>query len=597
VRPTGFRGDPCAEIGAEKWRNAWGDPILPSGNAFFFSFPGSVEMLALHPWQGRGALLAAIAIAAGCTAGVYPPPAKNVSAGEPELARGDVAHRELTPEPAPHDAAAKSGEVHKTDAPQELAPAPSHASPENAVQPASVVGPVAPVQPDRARLYAPAGLVKIYDRPDRDAPVIGAFRAGQSVVMKDTNLTPDRQYKREYLCDEGWYPIEPRGFVCVGGGDHATKDGEDARVLAARAALPDTASDYPFHYGVSVGAPQYRRIPTAEEQREHEKDLDAYLAHPAPADEDKGGTVDTRPSGQLPAPVLMRYLQVANPPLLNEKDAYAGMKVSWTQEFDANGRTWLLTPDMTFVPKDKVRQKKQLPNLKGIALREHPEMKLPLAFFWTGNTPAMRMNAQKQLEPSDKVFTRHTFAKASLEQVQGPHGIVYWRVDGDWYVPYNSVSMIKKAEWLPPGVQPKDKWVEVRVSWGYLVAYEGIEPVYVTAISPGMDGVGNTSYSTARGRQYVQWKLLSGDMSGRDKGTDWYVQEVPWVQYYKDNFALHGAWWHDDFGRPKSHGCINISPPDARHLFNWMDPPLPEGWYAVSPYAPAAPSTLISIRP
>ena len=458
-------------------------------------------------------------------------------------------------------------------------------------------GPIEPKPADeRGRLFAPAGLVRIFDKPHRDAPVIGAFRGGQSVAMKDSTLTPDRKLNREYLCDEGWYPVEPRGFVCVGGGEHATRDGNDPRVVAAMASLPDVNADYPFHYGVSVGAPQYRRLPTAIEQREQEKDLDAHLAHPVESDDEKGGAVSSTPAGKPPTPAFLRYLETTKLPLVDEKPAFSGMKVSWTQEFDANGRTWLLTPDMTILPKDKVRQK-PLPDLRGIDLKANPSMKLPLAYFWTDDTTKFRMGSDGKLIETAEKFKRHSFVRTSLKQVRGPHGLVYWNVDDDAWVAYNTVSIIKKAEYIAPHIGPRDKWVEVRVTWGYLLAYEGHEPVYATAISPGQDGIANSAYSTARGKHYVQWKLLSGDMSGRDKGSDWYVQEVPWVQYYRDNFALHGAWWHDDFGRPKSHGCINVSPPDARHLFGWMDPPMPDGWYAVSPYAPVAKSTMIHIRP
>jgi lipoprotein-anchoring transpeptidase ErfK/SrfK len=503
------------------------------------------------------------------------------------------------PQPRAETAApvATPQESPKLEEPAPVAPLEPAEGDRNANEAPPASGPVeTKAADDRPRLYAPAGLVKIFDKPDRDAPVIGALRAGQSVVMKDTKLTPDRQFKREYLCDEGWYPVEPRGFVCVGGGDHAVKDAEDPRVIAARAALPDVASEYPFRYGVSVGAPQYRRIPTAEEQREKEKDLDSYLAQPATADDEKGGTVDATPAGRPPTPAFLKYQESAKPPLVDEKEAYAGMKVAWTQEFDANGRTWLLTPDMTLIPKDKVRQK-PLPVLRGIDLKANPEMKLPLAFFWMTDTPKFKMGDDGKLVETDQVFKRHSFVRTSLKQARGPHGIVYWNVDDEYYVPYNSVSIIKKAEYMAPGASAKDKWVEVRVTWGYLIAYEGTEPVYVTAISPGQDGIANAAYATARGKHFIQWKLLSGDMSGRDKGADWYVQEVPWVQYYKDNFAAHGAWWHNDFGRPKSHGCVNISPPDARFLFHWMDPPMPEGWYAVSPYSPVAKSTMINIRP
>ncbi len=447
----------------------------------------------------------------------------------------------------------------------------------------------------RPRLYAPAGLVKIHEKPDRDAPVIGAMRAGQSVAMRDTTLTPERKLKRLYQCDEGWYPVEPRGFVCVGGGDHATRDAHDPRVVASVAALPDLDSDYPFKFGVSIGAPQYKRLPTPEEQRSLESGLDAHLASPPAPIPEKGGAVDATPAGRPPSEAFLEYQRASELPLADELPAYPGMKVAWTQEFDANGRTWLLTPDMTLVPKDKVRQK-PLPTLHGVDLRAQPELSLPLAFFWLDDQPKFRMGADGKLTKSDEKFERHAFVKTTLKQARGPGGI-YWQVGDDAYVPYNTVSILKKAPYRAPGAGPSDKWVEIRVTWGYLIAYEGDTPVYATAMSPGQDGIANAKYATARGKHYVDWKMYASDMMGRDKGADWYVQEVPWVQYYKDNFAAHGAWWHDEFGRPKSHGCVNLAPADARFLFRWMDPIVPEGWFAVSPYAPHAKSSLIYIRP
>jgi hypothetical protein len=448
----------------------------------------------------------------------------------------------------------------------------------------------------KPRLYAPAGLVTIHEKPSREAPVIGAIKAGQSVVMTDTNLPKERTLKRHYQCSEGWYPVAPRGFVCVGGGNHATKDGDDPRVLAARAVLPDTSSDYPFRVGVSVGAPQYLRIPTEEEQRKVEGDVGGYRGSPAAADDKKGGAVDMSPSGRSASKELLAYLKAAKPELTAKQELYDGYKISWVSEFDANGRTWLLTPELTIVPKDKVRQK-ALPKLEGIDLKEHPEIKLPLAFFWLDDSKKHVPGDGKKLVATEESYQRHTFVETTMDQAAGPGGLIYWKMKDGGYVKYPDVTIIQKIPARPAGIGPNDKWVEVRVTWGYLIAYEGDTPVYVTAISPGVDGINAAKHATARGKQWVKWKLYSGDMSGKDRGKPWFVDEVPWVQYYKGNYALHGAWWHNNFGRPMSHGCVNLSPPDAHNLFEWMDPQIPDGWYAVSPFYPYVKSTLILIRP
>ena len=50
--------------------------------------------------------------------------------------------------------------------------------------------------------------------------------------------------------------------------------------------------------------------------------------------------------------------------------------------------------------------------------------------------------------------------------------------------------------------------------------------------------------------------------------------------YFKGGYAIHGAYWHDDFGRPRSHGCINLAPIDARYVFRWSLPDVPPHWHA-----------------
>jgi lipoprotein-anchoring transpeptidase ErfK/SrfK len=59
------------------------------------------------------------------------------------------------------------------------------------------------------------------------------------------------------------------------------------------------------------------------------------------------------------------------------------------------------------------------------------------------------------------------------------------------------------------------------------------------------------------------------------------IEDVPWVMYFQGSYALHGAFWHNLFGSTRSHGCVNMSPLDARALFFWVEPELPTGWHGV----------------
>jgi hypothetical protein len=66
-----------------------------------------------------------------------------------------------------------------------------------------------------------------------------------------------------------------------------------------------------------------------------------------------------------------------------------------------------------------------------------------------------------------------------------------------------------------------------------------------------------------------------------DKESVYSVADVPWTMYYDRDFALHTAYWHDGFGSPRSHGCVNLSPRDARLLYHWSSPDVPPGWTTV----------------
>jgi lipoprotein-anchoring transpeptidase ErfK/SrfK len=74
------------------------------------------------------------------------------------------------------------------------------------------------------------------------------------------------------------------------------------------------------------------------------------------------------------------------------------------------------------------------------------------------------------------------------------------------------------------------------------------------------------------------------------------LRDVPWIQYFASGYALHGAYWHDVFGIPRSHGCINLAPIDARYLFFWTDPPVPDGWHGINVGAEMGEGTQVIIR-
>jgi len=126
----------------------------------------------------------------------------------------------------------------------------------------------------------------------------------------------------------------------------------------------------------------------------------------------------------------------------------------------------------------------------------------------------------------------------------------------------------------PSGLPERAKWVQVDLCEQTLVAYEGQQPVFATVVSTGVRGK-----RTLTGLHRVWLKTAHDRMHGR--GYD--LEEVPYTLYFKHGQALHGAFWHDQFGRAITHGCVNLSMADARWLFQWAPPPLPAWWHSIVP--------------
>jgi lipoprotein-anchoring transpeptidase ErfK/SrfK len=117
-----------------------------------------------------------------------------------------------------------------------------------------------------------------------------------------------------------------------------------------------------------------------------------------------------------------------------------------------------------------------------------------------------------------------------------------------------------------------------------LIAYEGERPVYATLVSTGRGKTGDpkTTSATVQGVFFIQSKHVSTTMDGSGGATSHDLHDVPYVQYFQGNYALHGAYWHDDFGKVMSSGCVNLAPADAAWLFEWTDPGVPAGWHGAS---------------
>ncbi len=120
------------------------------------------------------------------------------------------------------------------------------------------------------------------------------------------------------------------------------------------------------------------------------------------------------------------------------------------------------------------------------------------------------------------------------------------------------------TEWTP---NLGEKWIEVDLGQQRLNAKIGNSTVFSTLVSTGI-----AKYPTPPGEYRTYTKLAKDDMTnGKAAGADYYyLPDVPSVMYFLDGgYAIHGTYWHSNFGTPMSHGCVNVSIDGAKLLFDW----------------------------
>ena len=456
---------------------------------------------------------------------------------------------------------------------------------------------------------------KVYIRksPRAQSPEIGAIGLGTAVELLAEKPVSTGD------CEGGWYAVLPKGYVCLDAS--TTLDAEHPLIRAKRGRTGDFSRGAPFAWGESREAPSYRRVPTEAEQRRLEPGLERHLERAAELEPAR----DKLPAflgDHATSPWFLPH------PAANQRARYALVPtrstVAWTDEFFAEGRNWVLTAELMVVPKDKLIP--QAPSsFRGVHLGgDHA--RLPLAFIRAEARPKFRLiedGAGRALVPVALSSTEHGFADdprvtGRLEQTgaswprlakveltgrtrrQGSAEYLETREAGLWIREADATVIQSRP---PEGfaLEENEKWIDVSIFRGTLVAYEGRTPVFATLISPGLKGYARqdgkpTKNTTPTGTFRIEWKLLSTTMSPNPETMSYYLSEVPYTQFFHMPFALHAAYWHDRFGEPKSGGCVNLSPEDARWLFHWTTPVLPEGWHAVRSGEDRGQGTWVRVR-
>jgi hypothetical protein len=462
---------------------------------------------------------------------------------------------------------------------------------------------------------------------------IGYLRRGGHVPV-----VPEAHRKAN--CLDGWYELLSGGFVC---GKYATLDANHPRIkLAPHPPFMDQPLPYVYGYNMTNGTPLYRTLPSRAERAQFEPWLSGR-AHPkrgietdnpyatdldagaAPLNDPMGNSAEEPDASETPwylrdwdggkpqvtlddlnedaqGPILRRmvrgfYLALDD----NEIDPRDKHKSEWQQT------KWWRTTGGFYAPFDRIAVNNNVSGYHGVWLNEPPPNGAPTT---VGNPPRMDAGAepvtpyatiypvgfilwnghQYNLSADGKSMARgiavDRFTSVGLTgKSMEVGGHFYWETQNGWWMK-NAEGRVTHPLPPPKDLLPNEKWVDVNLTTQTLVAFEGEKPVFATVVSTGKKDRQNPdkskNHETRAGIFRIREKHIAATMDG-DVASDgpYSIEDVPWIMYFNGSIALHGAFWHTNFGNTKSHGCVNMSPLDARAMFAWTDPQLPEGWHGV----------------
>jgi L,D-transpeptidase catalytic domain len=445
--------------------------------------------------------------------------------------------------------------------------------------PTEPTGPTEPTEPSGVsvpEIVATAREVIIYAEPTRSSSKLGYLRLGARIRRAVKSAGHDG-------CALGWYRIAPEGFVCVGGAASLDENHPLAELARTR---PDRDAPLPYAYGRArpVPPPLYTHLPTHTEM----------IALEGSAVRDETGFADLvsrpAPDGLADGQAMPMPFGYARPPSSATPRALQNSGFALLDVFEHAGRRFGVTTDLELVPLDRLTRV-EASAFHGVVLDD--AMTLPLVFVRARHAALFAGSPEHGFRPARPLGYREALSLG--ERSVKLDGVRYLETRAGEWLRDTDLVHVEAAAHPPAGVRGERTWIHVSIEDQTLVAYVGERPVYATLVSTGADGMGDpeTTHSTPRGEFVIHTKHLSATMSGDEVGDEFDLRDVPYVEYFTQGFAFHAAYWHDAFGAPHSHGCVNLSPLDARWLFHFTEPAVPQGWHG----AFSREGTLVSITP
>ncbi len=201
------------------------------------------------------------------------------------------------------------------------------------------------------------------------------------------------------------------------------------------------------------------------------------------------------------------------------------------------------------------------------------------------------VDAYSSMNQNRSVIYRFYFAATFwiLDRIEDQDQKVWYELLDDrdyrvFFIPAETMRVVPDSELSPisPEVSSEDKKLVVDLGTQIMTAYEGERAIFKTKISSGVR-LQEGGFATPKGNYRIIRKRPCRHMANPANayGSGFDLPGVPWVSYFtSDGVAFHGTYWHNDFGVPHSHGCINMTPQTAKWVYRWSTPTVPtENYY------------------
>jgi hypothetical protein len=257
-----------------------------------------------------------------------------------------------------------------------------------------------------------------------------------------------------------------------------------------------------------------------------------------------------------------------------------GFYIAVDRTFNWNKRRWYRSTSGAIAPAERFHTTTGS-DFKGVELDDTWKLPIGWAYGWNKTKPRYTVDVEAGKAKPDGTVKRFEALNLTGKELELGK-TTYLETVGGFWVRKRDVRVTRPGP-PPAGVGPDERWLDINLAAQSVVLFRGATPLYATLISSGKEHKDKAKdHKTPLGEFRVREKHVTATMDGDGTAAGdlpYSIEAVPYVMYFEGSYALHGAFWHQNYGVRMSHGCVNLAPLDAKYLFFNSDPPVPPGWH------------------